>query len=123
MKIRIMNAFKDGKAFWLGLDEEGMRRKVFRLMDPERGAKHMVCGLTIFEPGEASSLHNHPGSEELNIAIRGRGVVRSEGEEREFQEMDFMFIPEGVEHQHINTGDEPLWLFFIYTPPGQLPKT
>ncbi|MGG5832785.1 hypothetical protein ACQ4LK_21650 [Bacillus pumilus] len=33
-----------------------------------------------------------------------------------------MFIPDGVSHQHVNTGDEPLWLIWLYTPQGQLPK-
>jgi len=34
---------------------------------------------------------------------------------------DFMTIGKGVYHKHINIGNEPLWLVWAYTPPGDLP--
>ncbi len=124
MKIHILNPFEDSKKIWLGLDTPGQIRKVFRMIDHELvGSKHFVGGLTIFEPGESSSLHNHPGSEEIDIALKGSGLVFSEGETLPFREHDFMLIPDGVEHQHINNGNEPLWLVWIYGPPGELPRT
>jgi putative monooxygenase len=47
-----------------------------------------------------------------------------DGDERvPFKAGDWMFIPTGVFHQHVNNGDEPLWLIWMYTPPGELPKT
>ena len=76
----------------------------------------------MFEPGEASALHNHPESEEIDIIIRGSGVLVDDGQEVPFKEGAWMFIPTGVFHQHRNTGTEPLWLIWIYTPPGELPK-
>jgi oxalate decarboxylase/phosphoglucose isomerase-like protein (cupin superfamily) len=107
------------------MDTPGMRRKVFRLVDESLvGSKHIVAGLTIFEPGEASSLHNHPESEEVDIMVRGSGdVVTEDGCRTAFQPGDWVFIPQGQFHQHVNTGDEPLWLIWMYTPPGQLPTT
>jgi putative monooxygenase len=33
-----------------------------------------------------------------------------------------MYIPAGTNHCHFNTGDEPLWLVYVYGPPGELPK-
>ena len=125
MKIRILDPFKDGKELWLGLEKPELKmiRKVFQLITPETvDSKHMMAGLTIFEPGEASSVHNHPGSEELDVVIRGSGEVVSDGERATFKEYDYMFIPEGVYHQHVNTGSEPLWLLWAYTPQGYLPK-
>lgn len=124
MKIKTLSPFKDGEQIWLGLDTPGMIRKVFRLVNRDLvNSKHFCAGITIFEPGEASSLHNHPGSEEIDFIIKGRGEQVSEGERTPFSEYDLIFIPEGVEHQHINTGDEPLWLLWIYSPQGELPKT
>ncbi|KKM09648.1 cupin [Clostridiales bacterium PH28_bin88] len=109
---------------WLGLDTPGMIRKVFRLVNHELvDSKHFCAGVTIFEPGEASSVHSHPGSEEIDFIIKGSGELVSEGERRSFVENDLMFVPEGVEHQHINTGNEPLWLLWIYSPQGELPKS
>ena len=64
MKIKVLNPFQDGHPLWLGLDhpEEKMIRKVFQTITPDTvGSEHMMAGLTIFQPGEASSVHNHPG--------------------------------------------------------------
>ena len=60
-ETQVLRPFKDGKEIWIGLDSPGFRRKVFRLVDKEMvGSEHIVAGLTIFEPGESSSRHNHP---------------------------------------------------------------
>jgi len=123
-EVKVLRPFKDGKEIWIGLDTPGFRRKVFRLVDKELvGSKHIVAGLTIFEPGESSSLHNHPGSEEVDIMVRGTGDVMVDGKPIPFAEGDWVFIPESVFHQHVNNGNEPLWLIWMYTPPGELPKT
>jgi len=123
--IKVLNPFTDANPLWLGLDhpEESMIRKVFQVITPDRvGSKHIMAGLTIFEPGESSSVHNHPGSEELDVVIKGSGVVVSGEEVKPFKQYDYMFIPEGESHQHVNSGNEPLWLLWLYTPQGQLPK-
>ena len=124
MRVKTINPFRNANELWLGLEEDGLRRKVFKVVDSELvNSEHMVAGLTIFDPGEASSYHNHPESEEINYIVRGSGKVVSEEEEEEFGANSFMFIPKGVFHQHVNTGDEPMWLIFMYTPPGQLPRS
>jgi len=122
-KIKVLFPFKDGKETWLGLDTPGFRRKVFTTVDKELvDSEHIVAGLTVFEPGESSAWHNHAGSEEVDIIIRGSGIVVDGDELVPFKEGDWMFIPTGVFHQHRNTGNEPLWLVWLYTPPGELPK-
>ena len=122
MKILILNPYKDSEKIWLG-NKPGEIRKVFRVVSPQLVNSTMfVAGITIFEPGEASSLHSHPNSEEIDFVIQGCGEVESEGERKPFKEHDFMFIPKGVEHRHINTCDKPLILLWIYSPPGELPK-
>lgn len=124
MRIRTIDPFRDSNALWLGLNEPGYRRKVFKIIDRDLvNSEFMVGGLTIFDPGESSSDHNHPESEEVNYIVRGSGKVLSEGEEEAFGPNTFMFIPKGVFHRHVNTGSEPLWLAFVYTPPADLPKT
>jgi len=124
MKIKLLRTFKDAEEIWIGADTPGMTRKVFRLVSQKLvGSKHFCCGVTIFEPGEASSIHSHPASEEIDFIIKGTGELYSEGEKKPFGTYDLMFIPEGVEHQHINTGNEPLWLLWVYTPQEELPKT
>ena len=123
--VHVIDPFTDTEPFWLGLDEAGFRRKIFKVVDENvRGSEFLTSGLTIFEPGEASSLHNHPESEEINFIVRGNGhVVTADGARVPFAEHSFMFIPKGVKHQHINTGREPLWLVFVYGPHGELPRS
>jgi quercetin dioxygenase-like cupin family protein len=123
-QVKVLRPFKDGKEIWIGLDTPGFRRKVFRVVDKELvNSEHIVAGLTIFNPGESSSRHNHPGSEEVDIMVRGTGDVVVDGQRIPFNEGDWVFIPAGVFHQHVNNGNEPLWLIWMYTPPGELPKT
>lgn len=127
METKVLKPFRDGEEIWLGLDTPGYRRKVFRLVDATlTGSEHIVAGLTIFDPGEASSYHNHPESEEMDIIIKGKckavwGTADEEQNTADMDASDFMTIGKGVFHKHINIGDEPLWLVWMYTPPGELP--
>jgi oxalate decarboxylase/phosphoglucose isomerase-like protein (cupin superfamily) len=122
--IHLIDPFSQANPSWLGLDDSGHRRKVFKVVDQQlNGSEFLTGGLTIFEPGEASSLHDHPESEEINFIVRGAGeVVAEDGTRTPFPTHSFMFIPKGVKHQHLNTGREPLWLVFVYGPHGTLPR-
>ena len=123
MKVRLISPFDDAEQIWIGLDEPGMRRKVFRFVSPETGSEEFMAGITIFEPGESSSYHIHPESEEINLVLAGSGLVVSEGEEAPFGPGQAMWVPKNVWHQHKNTGSEPLRLLWVYTPQAALPKT
>lgn len=118
----VLKPFRDARQIWKGLETEGTRRKLFHLVDVDlHDSKHLVAGLAMFEPGEGAAFHTHPDSEEINVAIKGRGKMVCDGEEMAFDTYDFMYIPAGTLHCHFNTGDEPLWLVYVYGPPGQLP--
>jgi len=124
LEIKIINTFKDAEQIWLGLEQEGHRRKVFRAVDHDQmGAEQIVAGLTIFEPGERCASHSHPGSEEINFVVKGGGIAIDvdNNKETRFKQYDYMWIPDGVEHVHYNDTEEPLWLLWAYAPPGQLP--
>lgn len=123
MDVKVIRPYIDGKQYWIGLDNPGFRRKVFRVVDQElTQSEHMVAGITVFPQGEASSFHNHPDSEEIDVILSGHGeVVWGDGRRQAFGPHDVMFIPKGVYHQHINTGNEPLVLLWCYTPPGENP--
>ena len=123
MKVRLISPFQDAEQIWLGLDEPGMRRKVFRFVSPDIGSSEFMAGITIFEPGEASSYHVHPDSEEINLVLEGSGVLVSEGEEADFEAGQAMWVPKGVHHQHRSTGSTPLKLLWVYTPQAPLPTT
>jgi len=124
MEIKIIKTYKEAEQIWLGLEQEGHRRKVFRAVDEAQlGAKNIVAGLTIFEPGERCAPHSHPGSEEINFVVKGGGIAIdvTNNKETRFGLHDFIWIPDGVEHIHCNDTDEPLFLLWAYAPPGVLP--
>jgi mannose-6-phosphate isomerase-like protein (cupin superfamily) len=123
MKVRRISPFRDGEQIWIGLDEPGMRRKVFRFVSPAIGSEKFMAGITVFEPGESSSYHVHSESEEINLVLEGTGTLVSEGEEEQFAAGDAMWVPMGVHHQHRNTGTEPVKLFWVYTPQADLPTS
>jgi quercetin dioxygenase-like cupin family protein len=123
MKVRLLSPFEDGEPIWIGLDTPGMRRKVSRLVSPSIGSEEFMGGVTIFDPGESSSMHIHEDSEEINIVLGGGGTIVSDDEEREFTTGEWMWIPRGTFHQHRNTGTEPLQLAWIYTPQADLPSS
>lgn len=121
--ITVVRTYAEGRASWIGLDNPGFRRKVFRTVDKDLcGSEHLVAGITVFPQGEASSLHDHPDSEEINVVLSGHGeVVGGDGSRQAFGPHDMMFVPKGMRHQHVNTGPEPLVLLWCYTPPGENP--
>jgi mannose-6-phosphate isomerase-like protein (cupin superfamily) len=94
---------------------------VYRFVSPDIGSNEFMAGITIFEPGEASSYHVHPDSEEINLVLEGTGILLSEGEEARFEAGQAMWMPKGVHHQHRNTGSGTLKLFWVYTPQAPLP--
>jgi mannose-6-phosphate isomerase-like protein (cupin superfamily) len=94
---------------------------------------HMQMTLMSLAPGEEIGLEKHPGTDQFLRIESGRGIVVMGDEEenlnfREDVEDDFaIFIPAGKWHNVINTGDEPLKIYSIYTPPehpfGTIHKT
>jgi mannose-6-phosphate isomerase-like protein (cupin superfamily) len=93
-QIKVLFPFKDGEEIWLGLDTPGFRRKVFRTFNKElMKSEHIVDGLKVFELGEASVVYNHPASEEVDIIIRGSGILVDGNEEVPFRAGEWMFIP------------------------------
>jgi len=121
--VKVIRTFAEGKQSWIGLDNPGFRRKVFRTVDAELcGSEFLVAGITVFPQGEASSLHVHPGSEEINVILSGSGeAVDADGNRQPFGTHDMIFVPKDLKHQHVNTGNEPLVLLWAYTPPGENP--
>jgi len=82
----------------------------------------MTTHLGIIPPGQSSSEHSHPISEEIVYIVKGKGKVRAGGQTGEYKSNYLVFIPESVPHQYTNTGTEDLLLFVVYSPPAEVPK-
>jgi quercetin dioxygenase-like cupin family protein len=85
------------------------------------GTKNFAVWLTGFEPGQALPLHKH-SSEELLFILSGKGVETVGEETREVDPYTAIYIPPGVEHRFINTGDEYVMMLVVAAPPGDIEK-
>jgi mannose-6-phosphate isomerase-like protein (cupin superfamily) len=72
-------------------------------------------------PGSEQPLHSHPASEQVYVIVRGRGVMKVGGEEREVEAGTLVFIPRGTDHAIHNDGAEPLVFVSATAPPFDLP--
>jgi len=85
------------------------------------GARNITAGVVTLEPGKGHQRHNHPGVEEVLYVLEGEGMqmVELEAQERSAVTAGTMIhIPADVFHETINTGNGPMRLLAVYSPPG-----
>ena len=82
----------------------------------------MTTHLGIIPPGQSTSEHSHPVSEEIAYIVKGAGTCRVGGQRGQFKANCLVFVPKEVPHYYSNTGSEELVLFVVYSPPAELPK-
>ncbi|UCC90269.1 MAG: cupin domain-containing protein [Dehalococcoidia bacterium] len=92
---------------------------VFRtriLVDEEVGSKHVAVFYVEQAPGTHGAEHVRD-NEEINFVLRGHPVLEIIGE-GEYHLIPGMvaFIPPGVKHRHINTGEEAVLMIGIRAP-------
>ncbi|MCS7285592.1 MAG: cupin domain-containing protein [Anaerolineae bacterium] len=88
-----------------------------KIMVSSRANPAMSLHLVKIEPGSAIAPHIHPDSTETFTVISGRGLCVVGGQEFNFGPGDCAVAPAGVEHGLRNTGDDPIILLAIFTPP------
>lgn len=84
----------------------------------QEGVEGLAVGMTILPPGQSSSFHSHDVECETWIIVSGKGEVRVGDEREPVGPESVIFLPRNIKHQIINTGQETLRMFWIYTPPG-----
>jgi oxalate decarboxylase/phosphoglucose isomerase-like protein (cupin superfamily) len=85
------------------------------------GARAITAGVVTLEPGKGHQRHNHPGVEEVLYVLEGEGlqmVDRGVEERRTVRAGMMIHIPADIYHETINTGDRPMKLLAVYSPPG-----
>jgi mannose-6-phosphate isomerase-like protein (cupin superfamily) len=95
-------------------------RELKVLLSPSlhEGVEGLAVGMTILPAGAASSFHSHDVECETWIVVSGSGEVRVGEEHEPVGPESVIFLPRGIKHQIVNTGETPLRMFWIYTPPG-----
>ena len=74
-------------------------------------------------PGEEIGTEVHLNVDQLLYVVKGQGVAVLGDAERSFDKGAVFCVPAGTTHNVINTGDEPLKLFTVYSPPQHAPET
>jgi mannose-6-phosphate isomerase-like protein (cupin superfamily) len=71
-------------------------------------------------PGSRQQDHVHDANEQVYVIVRGRGLMRVGGEEREVGPGALAFIPPGTMHSIFNTSSEVLTYVSATSPPFDL---
>ena len=79
--------------------------------------QHMQIVLMSLRRREESGPEVHEDCEHVYINVFGQGRIVIDGKESQFSEHDWVLVRPGVEHSVINTGDQPLKMVAIYSPP------
>lgn len=78
---------------------------------------YMQLVLMTLQPGEEIGLETHAGHDQFIRIEAGTGYAQLDGERRDLADGSIVVIPDGVEHNVVNTGAEPLRLYTLYSPP------
>ena len=96
----------------------GMTRTIKDILATDKMTTH----LAVVPPGQSTSEHSHPLSEEIVYIVKGAGRCRVGEQIGELRPNCMLFVPEGVPHQYTSTGSEDLVIFVVYSPPAEVPK-
>jgi mannose-6-phosphate isomerase-like protein (cupin superfamily) len=79
-------------------------------------AEHSQLVLMSLKPGEDIGAETH-GLDQFIRVESGRGIARLNGTEYPLEDGTAVVIPAGIEHNILNSGQESLKLYTIYSPP------
>jgi len=80
--------------------------------------ENMTLVRIVAQPGAVFPDHSHP-NEQIGTCIEGKGVLTSGGEALEVEPGVTWFIPGGEVHKFVATGDEPVIIHEVWSPPRE----
>lgn len=78
---------------------------------------HCQVVLMSIEPGDDIGEEVHEGIDQLIVIVDGEARAIIEGEKTKVEDGALISVPAGTRHNLVNTDDEPLKLYTIYSPP------
>ena len=79
--------------------------------------KYSQVVLMSVPPGEDIGSEVHETVDQVLVFVKGEGRAVVAGKTHDIRAGDMVAVPAGTEHDFINTGDESLKLFTVYSPP------
>ncbi len=92
------------------LENNNFRRVLFT-------TKHSQVVLMSVLPGDDIGNEVHDAVDQVLVFVKGAGKAVVGGETHDIGAGDMFTVPAGTEHDFINTGNEALKLFTVYSPP------
>lgn len=93
-------------------------RDWFYLIGPANSpARNLVFGLAEFPPDSQAAAHTHDEQEEIIYILSGYGQIVTSQESHELRSGVAVFIPPRLEHRIVVSGNEPLRLVTLFSPP------
>lgn len=75
-------------------------------------------------PGEDIGMEHHTGLDQVIVIVAGNGQASIDGDVQEIGPGSVVVVPDGAEHNFINTSEaEPMKLWTVYAPPQHEPGT
>jgi quercetin dioxygenase-like cupin family protein len=90
------------------------------LLTGDRVGSGTALGISSFAPGTSTAMLSHE-TEELAFVVAGRGELRLDDEVVPYGPQSALYIPAGVWHAVVNTGDEPVSMVFAFPHPDYPP--
>ena len=80
--------------------------------------KRVQVVLMSLKPGEEIGMETHR-ADQATFFVDGKGQAIVDGVKQNVSDNHMIVIPQGAEHNIVNTGNEPLKLFSVYAPPAE----
>ena len=90
------------------------------LLTGGRVASETALGFSSFAPRTATAMLSHR-TEELAFVVSGEGELRMDDGVAPFGSGSALYVPAGVWHAVVNTGDEPVTMVFVFPHPDYPP--
>ena len=95
--------------FW----QEDDSGKIFGAKKPEGMKSFEHFARITLKPGDTNYLHTHNNAEQVYFVMQGEGTVQVGEESEEVKGGDVIFLPKGIQHGFINTGEKLAIVFLV----------
>ncbi len=105
----------EGDSYWQPEPTGGYA--TIKLSPSNLAENHLTVVVQVVPPGGVLPVHAHARNEEIKVIVTGTGTAIVEGEEVAVEPGTLLFTGRWVTHGFRNTGDQPLTILAVFSPP------